>query len=451
MIILASFIIAFIMILAVPQNSSAHKFTEFVKHDLLVTSKYGVNCHYFLSDRNALFDHPREYIAGSNIRSMSSYYCQTSGAPYKKSYEEYDEAGYITRSFDFDPDGSVAQMTVYKYAGDHKILETVEYTPAGNIDSRKCYKYDDSGAISEFASFGLYDNPTYKIEFFRGENVMREIEWSAVRGKAEESIYKYSNGRLAEKIFHSDKDGKIRQVYNYDLQGRLMSIVTFDAENVESEIYRWDYKYNGNDLPVEMAFSEPRAASTIKRTLLYDKDGELISLESRTSSPELNMYSLQRFEREEQGNWAFKLYDGEGAARPSEIIRYDGNDCNLETVVYSSDGGVANVVKYKYSAVHTETPPADPAAFATEANIKKECVRNLKTLECAISVYEMETGGEFPDSLDKLVEIAEIEQVPRCPAGGKYSYAKIDMSEYAGTPYFRLDVKCSVHGGLFQP
>jgi len=126
------------------------------------------------------------------------------------------------------------------------------------------------------------------------------------------------------------------------------------------------------------------------------------------------MCSLQLFERDPDGNWTFKLFDGESAARLTEIKRYDGNGCRMESVVYSTDGSVMHTEKYKYSPVYTETPPADPTAFATAANIKKECIRNLKILECSVELYQMENGGKLPDNLEKLVE-------------------------------------CGVHGGLYQP
>ena len=449
MIFLLSLVLAFIMIQTAPQDVAAHQFTEFVRQDLIDTSKYGINCNSILPDRKPLSDHPREFIANNRIRSMSSYYCKTSGAPFKKSYEEYDDAGNITRSFDFDPDGSVVQMTVYKYDSEFKIAEKIEYSQAGNIDARQTYKYAGAGAISEFAHFGRYDTPSYKFEFTRSGSVMREIKRPAGGGDASESIYNYSNGRLAEKIFDSGQDGRVRQIYNYDNQNRLLNIVTANAQ--KSEIYRWDYKYNGNNMPVEIVFCEPRAASTIKRTLLYDDAGELISLESKIASPKFNMCSLQLFERDRAGNWTFKLFNGESDARLNEIKRYDVNGCRMESVVYSNNGGVMHVEKYKYSSVYTETPPADPAAFATAENIKKECIRNLKLLECSIELYQMENGGKLPDNLEKLAECGNIDQVPRCPANGKYSFAMNDLSEDAGTPYFRVEAECGVHGGLYQP
>lgn len=447
MIFLLSLVIAFIMIQTTPEYVTAHQFTEFVKQDLITTSKYGIDYNYILPLRNPLTDHPREYIVNNKIRSMSLYYCKASGAPFKKSYEEYDDAGNITKSFDFDPDGSVAQMTIYKYCDKFKIAEKARYSPAGNIDSRQCYKYDDSGAISEFEYFGRYDKPSYKFEFLRSGSAMREIKRPATGGAVRESIYYYSNGRLVKKTFDSQNDGKVRQAYNYDRQNRLLNVITMNAEN--SEIYRWDYKYNENNMPVEIAFREPRAESTIKRTLLYDSDGELISLESKIASPKLNISSLQLFEHDADGNWTFKSFNGEGASAPFEISRYGLNGCRLDTVVYSNEGDFTNVLKYKYSTVCTETLPADPSACATAANIKKECVRNLKMIECAIELYQMENGGNLPDSLEKLFEGEDLGQVPKCSAKGKYSFAMNNLSEDAETPYLRLKVECGVHGGLY--
>ncbi len=122
-------------------------------------------------------------------------------------------------------------------------------------------------------------------------------------------------------------------------------------------------------LALVMVFALNMVSSVIAAS--YDKNGELISLASKISSSKLNTHSLNLFEQGPDGEWTFKLFTEEGATRPSEIKRYDGNGCIVGSVSYSTGGSVMHTEKYQYSPVCTETLPSDPAAFATGANIKK--------------------------------------------------------------------------------
>ncbi|HPG56469.1 MAG TPA: hypothetical protein PKW98_01515 [Candidatus Wallbacteria bacterium] len=446
MFFLTSLSIAFIIVLITNKKALAHRFTDQVKLDIINTMKYGVNWNSSLPFRNTISYCPREYIVNKNIKSMSSYYYKGLEYSFKKLYEEYDDSGNIKRAFEFDREGSIVKTAIYNYNAELKITEIIEYSPAGNIHCRQTYKYED-GEISEFAYFGRDDKPLYKIEYSRKEGRTSKIKRSEEDGSISESIYKYSNGRLNEKKYYSDRDGDVTERYNYDHQNRLLEVVTTNPQN--SEISRLDYNYNENGLPIAIVFNNSQTGFKIENNLLFDKEGELVSLSTKTSSPQFIMSLSHRFENDSDGNWTFYFFSGDNADHPDEIYRYGRDGALLESVAYLKSGDMEHAVKYTYSQDFTENLPAEPAAFATDNNIRKECGLNMRMLEGAIDLYQMENGDELPESLEKLAELDYIQKVPQCPGNGKYSFEKSDLSKDAGTDFFRIEIECSVHGGLY--
>jgi len=80
---------------------------------------------------------------------------------------------------------------------------------------------------------------------------------------------------------------------------------------------------------------------------------------------------------------------------------------------------------------------------ATEEHNREVCRLNQRELYTHVINYNKQEGN-YPDSMEQLVQKGFIARLPICPSGGKYSYSV----DYAISPE-KLKITCTVHGSLF--
>lgn len=435
---IALFALAAAAILSSRGVAAAHQFTDAIRRDSLDVRKYGVTRNPASWCRGEMFQ-PRENIYKNGFRSLTRYaYDCASGESLKVSYEEYDGRGRTTRFLEFDRDGAIVQTLVYNYDSAGRIAEAVEYTPAGNVSERSTYKYDDRGELAEYARFGRGGRARLRVDYSRNGDAVSEVTHSYADGTVEEAVYEYSNGLLARKRYGAPNGGRIVERYDYDGGGRLAEVDALDEEG--SAVFRWTCEYDGAGMPVGIVIENRETGGVTTKRMAYDENGELTRLSEETSGPGPDLFFAHAFERDEEGSLSVKLFKG-GAARPAEIYRYDRNGCLVESGTFADDGSLEKVIKHSYAKTYTENAPEDPADFLSEANIKNECVRNMRAIAGAIDMFAMENEGRFPAGFDEMAAHLSDSAVPECPKKGRYSFDRNADG--------LLSVECSEHGSLY--
>ncbi len=56
------------------------------------------------------------------------------------------------------------------------------------------------------------------------------------------------------------------------------------------------------------------------------------------------------------------------------------------------------------------------------------CKSNLKNIATALEMYASDNAGNYPHSLDKLIEPDYLKRIPTCPAAGKMTYLDYQVS-----------------------
>jgi len=56
------------------------------------------------------------------------------------------------------------------------------------------------------------------------------------------------------------------------------------------------------------------------------------------------------------------------------------------------------------------------------------CKSNLKNLAAALEMYASDNAGNYPHSLDKLIEPTYLKRLPTCPATGQMTYLDYQVS-----------------------
>jgi len=123
-----------------------------------------------------------------------------------------------------------------------------------------------------------------------------------------------------------------------------------------------------------------------------------------------------------------------------------------KSIIFSKgpDGkeGTADDIQVSY-ALSKPVEPDDKSKPRVDL-IKKSCWSNMKTLEGAVELYNMEspTPSETMTLTTKeLKEKGYLKQVPYCPAAPEKQYS-IEYKKTSGSGNYQTDVKCEVHGTL---
>lgn len=56
------------------------------------------------------------------------------------------------------------------------------------------------------------------------------------------------------------------------------------------------------------------------------------------------------------------------------------------------------------------------------------CKSNMKNLAIALEMYASDNAGNYPHSLDKLIDPSYLHKIPTCPAAGKVTYLDYRVS-----------------------
>jgi len=88
-----------------------------------------------------------------------------------------------------------------------------------------------------------------------------------------------------------------------------------------------------------------------------------------------------------------------------------------------------------------------------QPSIKKNCVSNMKTIEGAVELYQMENWNPKNGNIAKIdVETLQkngyLKSIPRCPGNGLYTITVAAPADMKSAQYRMTEIECQVHGRL---
>lgn len=212
---------------------------------------------------------------------------------------EYDRKGNVIKKSEYNIEGILYQITVYKYDTESKMIEKITYDP----DSIHTYR----------SSFG-YNNKENMIE-----------------------SYYYINSELA-----------YRGTYKYDDMGNEIENLQFDGDaSIASE--KWTCKYDDAGNMIEELLD---GVESYRKVYKYDKEGNVIEMsESGNMGQSYRDYTIQKtfsYKLDEEGNIVEKItYNSDNNIVSSSLYDEMGNE--IERKRYSSDQLVESyTTKYTY-------------------------------------------------------------------------------------------------------
>ncbi len=419
--------------------------------------KYGIQGG-FVSIRPELYNRASGTLRRLGILSMTqTCYDHSIGKAYKISTEEYDKKGFITRKIDFTPDGNFLEFFEYEYDGAGRMTKLAQRASTGTILKGTSQKYYENGDLMEIIDFGLDEAVKLRVEFVKKENILEIISHDPVNKTAGKSVLRFSNGVLTGKYYDSEEEGAISEYYDYNGRGDLGEI---NRKNSKGEILlKWSYKYDDDGYITETSFNNLPAKWAMRSNFKYDAKHCLIKYESLMAPPLDKTAFRQEAEYDADGN-IVKLfsysrggldqlceYDAvgnvvkivnytNGKAGTSEKFKYDVDGLPVEKCIYSRNGDPEKTCGYVYRRTRSGKADLERGQLLTEASVKNECVQNMRRIEAAIDLYDVDNHKK-PSDLEALVKMNYFSDFPKCPKKGKYSFEFEN-----GIPV----VKCAIHG-----
>lgn len=135
------------------------------------------------------------------------------------------------------------------------------------------------------------------------------------------------------------------------------------------------------------------------------------------------------------------------ASRPVRTIN-SSNSSKLSNSLKSSTRGYTPDYKPSRRKITTSPIPFFPLFIPNFSKARrqsrvKSCVANMRTIEGAIEMYQMDHTGQLPDDLfQRLVSEKYLKKMPVCKSGGQYM-----IKEDKGI----IEVVCSKHGTILSP
>jgi len=126
-----------------------------------------------------------------------------------KNIYKYNEKGYLTEYFVYNPDGSISNRFVYKNDANGNRVEEVQYLSDGSSMGKYTYKYDDKGNKIEWNSYNQ-DGSLFSKTYFKYDGKGNMVENGS-----------YMNGKVSNKYtVKYDSNGNIIEQINYDDSGK---------------------------------------------------------------------------------------------------------------------------------------------------------------------------------------------------------------------------------------
>lgn len=249
-------------------------------NDYIYDSKLNLEkivCAKFNYWPNAAYTHYHDYK--EQIYSYDDQGCLTKRVADKGRYaigswveDSYDSQGNLTKSANYNPDGSMAWdgWTEYSYDGQGRLLKSISLNASNDAKDWTEYSYDDQGRLTRKAvsHWGQFGGPEPWSERSEGEEYSYDSRGSLIKKR----VY-----GTAGSTYYEDYD--VEYANEYDSHGNLIkSDGSVQAENEKSglrELREYDYDIRGS-LIKESYYTYNNNNLTNLTEKSYDEKGNII-------------------------------------------------------------------------------------------------------------------------------------------------------------------------------
>ncbi len=291
-----------------------------------------VGCSLMLMGQTKDEEKERQRIAESDIKSISQWTHRFSGGKpnssgYKTTETHYDKNGNAIEVINYRSNGKISSRLLYKYNNknlrteyvmyqqlnrpelevsykqqfhyNEKNLKTHEVVFDGQSSYRIIYEYYPNDELKEIVKYGVgnkvderwvytYKDNVQEINIFKPDKVLSSI----MRKEFDE------NGNILLDIRLNNKGNELQRVVNkYDGKNRLVETAEFYSGKMTK---KQEFKYNNQDLVVEVIQHNPDGSSFTQSKYQYDKNGSLI--EERWSEGQSQEFSHKQSSYNDEGN-----------------------------------------------------------------------------------------------------------------------------------------------------
>ena len=253
-----------------------------------------------------------------------------------RSLYEYDpKTGNMTRYCFYSEDGTGFD-TRYQYNEAGEVERTSEYDENGTLQSYSIYKFDEDGNRIQRNEYRADGTQSLSISY-NAAGDMTESRLYTDEGTLSSCTYCEYDGELLTRITQTDGKGAVTQYteYEYNAEGTKILESSYEADGTPSDIQEYDS--NGNCTRRSFYF---QGELDFYNEMEYDEEGQLIRQRNYDGDGTLKETAVTEYGIDGTNDRRVSYYDRDGTLTEYEITRYDEDGSYLETVTYNADGTV---------------------------------------------------------------------------------------------------------------
>jgi len=261
-----------------------------------------------------------EYTASMDVNGIQK------GGMISSLFKQYNFAGYLLESSEYNPDGSLMQKEIFAYdknnnkitellyTEDDKIDQQIEtkyntlnlpvktliknekgktlqkttcqyneknemtqqagYDDRGKMTEKSYYSYDSKGNLIQYIGYGEFDNRKISYQYNANNEITESITLDIKGIFMEKTIYSYNNSSQSVKKTYLDIDNNpLRSELSiYDEYENLLEITLFDKSGAITEKHTFTYQFDGEkNWTVQIAYtgSDQKIVSIAERVIMY--------------------------------------------------------------------------------------------------------------------------------------------------------------------------------------
>ena len=253
-----------------------------------------------------------------------------------RSLYEYDpKTGNLTRYCSYSEDGTGFD-TRYQYNEAGEVERTSEYDENGTLQSYSIYKFDEDGNRIQRNEYRADGTQSLSISY-NAAGDMTESRLYTDEGTLSSCTYYEYDGKLLTRITQTDGKGAVTQYteYEYNAEGTKILESSYEADGTPSDIQEYDS--NGNCTRRSSYF---QGELDFYYEMEYDEEDRVIRQRNYDGDGTLKETAVTEYGIDGTNDRRVSYYDRDGTLTEYEITRYDEDGSYLETVTYNADGTV---------------------------------------------------------------------------------------------------------------
>lgn len=303
-------------------GSETEYYLDGVKKQIIAYGEGGRTDYIYKYDENGVTTEYTEY--GYNFSSGEFLYCRKM---------EYDVLGQVIKETEYDVNGEIESVTLYKWDSVGNPLSEMRYDASGNLLFGEEYEYHSNGEVKKRTDYGIsgrlsavlqYDDAGIMTQreqwYYNGDGILQSKAVWLFDGEKEVSYMKYDAfGNILSGVeYEYYENGELKKTISYGANGKISGVSQYDETGACTESKSYDYNEDGTIEDIQVfQYADGRMLSN----MIYDAKGSIIS------------------------GWSWEYHTNGKKAQEKEYSSFG----ITEIYQYDTEGNTIAYVKYSYA------------------------------------------------------------------------------------------------------